>query len=226
MRKNTTILLVGVSMCFFTCQSPPNQDLVLGKSSVSDKDTISVSDLPDSIFVKIDLVDLQIINQMVYATDQNFTHQIIYPCAACYLRNEVAYSLIKVQALAMKQKLRLIVFDCYRPLKYQQKMFDLVQDPNYVANPQKGSKHNRGTAVDVGLADMDGHALDMGTEFDDFTDKSHYQAEGLTTEQIKNRKILRDLMLAAQFEPYEKEWWHFNHANSIFPLSNFQWECQ
>lgn len=226
MRKNTTILLVGVSLCFFTCQSPPNQDPVLEKSSVSDKDTISVSDLPDSIFVEVDLVDLQIINQMVYATDQNFTHQIIYPCAACYLRNEVAHSLIKAQAWAMKQNLRLIVFDCYRPLKYQQKMFDLVQDPNYVANPQKGSKHNRGTAVDVGLADMDGHALDMGTEFDDFTDKSHYQAEGLTTEQIKNRKILRDLMLAAQFEPYEKEWWHFNHANSTFPLSNFQWECQ
>lgn len=227
MLKNITILLVAVSFCTF-CNSdkkqkiiPKNANLKISKinTEVIEKDNV------EEDLVKIDFEDFGFIEKMVYASPNNFTKQKIYPCAACYLIKEVADALLKVQEKTKKLNLRIVIFDCYRPHSLQKKMFDLAKNPDYVADPKKVSKHNRGCAVDVGLADFTGKLLDMGTEFDDFSEDSHYANTDFDNDARKNRKILRDVMVDFGFVPYDKEWWHFNFQNTNYPASNFVWNC-
>jgi zinc D-Ala-D-Ala dipeptidase len=175
-------------------------------------------------FVEIDFKTLGIINKMTYATDSNFLHQKVYPCARAFLRVEPYIALIKANEIARKKGIKLVLFDAYRPISIQRKMYELVNNPDYVAHPDKGSKHNRGCAVDISLADING-ALDMGTEFDDFSEKATYNSKSISTKSIANRKILRKIMINAGFVPYEKEWWHFNYKKTDYPISDFVWTC-
>jgi len=115
---------------------------------------------------------------MRYATADNFTGKVIYPVARCLLRRAVALRLARVQAALAARGLGLKVWDCYRPLAVQQKLWDLVKDPRYVADPKKGSRHNRGAAVDLTLVDKDGRELPMPTRFDDFSEKAHRDYKG------------------------------------------------
>ena len=101
-----------------------------------------------------------------------------------------------------------MMYDCYRPYGYQKVMYELVNDPRYVAPPGKGSNHNRGQAVDISLADESGKVLDMGTPFDDFTEMSYSYSNDIPKEARKNRKLLRNIMTKAGFSVYKYEWWH------------------
>jgi D-alanyl-D-alanine dipeptidase len=163
---------------------------------------------------------------MPYAGTNNFTRKKIYPCARCLLHPEVGQALISANRKANDIGLKIVIYDAYRPLPYQQKMYDVVQDKRYVADPQKGSMHNRGCAVDVGLADSLNQPLDMGTGFDDFSERAAYAAKGLTEIQRKNRSLLRTIMTSSGFRPYEAEWWHFNYKKSDYPLSDYIWPCK
>lgn len=159
-----------------------------------------------------------------YASENNFLKKKVYACGRVFLINEAAEALLNASEFCQKQKLKLVVLDAYRPISIQKKMYDLVKNPDYVANPKKGSKHNRGCAVDVGLANANG-ILDMGTEFDDFTEKAHYSNNNISAEAKANRLILRTIMEQSGFVSYEKEWWHFNFKKTDYPLSDFQWSC-
>ncbi len=228
MLRNITIILAGVSFLYCCNTSQPKNEMQVAASNsniVEAKQAVAIKDSLAEDFVRINMDSLGIVNNMVYATTNNFTRQKIYPCAECYIREEVAKALMQANNLAKKQNFKLVIFDCYRPQALQQKMFDIVKNPDYVADPKKGSKHNKGCAVDIGLANNKGIAINMGTGFDDFTEKSHYSNAALTNEEKQNRKTLRDIMLAAGFVPYEKEWWHFNFKNTNYQLSNFQWKC-
>ena len=86
-----------------------------------------------------------------------------------------------------------------------------MPDERYVADPRKGSRHNRGMAVDLTLVYTDGKELAMPTEYDDFSEKAHRDYMNLTGEQIKNRKILEDVMAKHGFIPFATEWWHFDY---------------
>ena len=166
-----------------------------------------------------------VINKMAYADTANFMHQKIYPCARCFLRPEVAEALDNANRLAKRRNLKLVMYDCYRPYQFQYKMYEIVNDPRYVAKPTKGSNHNRGQAVDIALADEDGNLLDMGNAFDDFSEKSHYKAVGISKEGKKNRKLLRKIMEQAGFTPYDNEWWHFDYLKKQYPVADFVWDC-
>lgn len=146
-----------------------------------------------------------------YATTNNFTKTQLYPFAAVFLRSETLKALQAVEADLQAEGLGLKLFDGYRPLSVQQKMWDLIQDSRYVSNPavNKG-RHTRGTAIDLTLVDSEGNALDMGTDYDDFTEKAHQDAKGLTMIQAANRRKLREVMEANGFEAYPYEWWHFD----------------
>ena len=159
-----------------------------------------------------------------YASENNFLKKKVYPCGRVFLINEAAEALLNASEICQKQKLKLVVFDAYRPISIQKKMYNLVKNPAYVADPKKGSKHNRGCAVDVGVANANG-LLYMGTEFDDFTEKAHYSNTNISAEAKANRLILRTIMEQSGFVPYEKEWWHFNFKKTDYPLSDFQWSC-
>ncbi len=161
------------------------------------------------------LVEVRSINPNIqldirYATDSNFTHQRLYPVAKCYLRKEAAESLSAVQKELEKMGLGLKVFDGYRPLSIQKKMWKIFPDDRYVANPATGSRHNRGAAVDVTLVDSLGHELEMPTGFDDFTDRAHRDYNNLPKNEIQDRKFLQEVMERHGFVGLSTEWWHFD----------------
>jgi zinc D-Ala-D-Ala dipeptidase len=149
-----------------------------------------------------------------YATPNNFTHQKVYTVAACLLRRETAEKLGEVEQTLLLRGLTLKIFDCYRPLAVQWKFWKLVPDTRYVADPAKGSRHNRGAAVDLTVADSaTGRELDMGTGFDNFTDKAHRDYRDLPAPVLANRRLLEQAMSAHGFIGLPTEWWHFDDVN-------------
>jgi D-alanyl-D-alanine dipeptidase len=187
--------------------------------------SVQAKDSVDAQWAEINFETSGIINKMAYADTANFMHQKIYPCARCFLRPEVAQALEAANEIAQDKGLKLVMYDCYRPYGFQRKMYEIVNDPRYVAPPGKGSNHNRGAAVDLSLVDENGELLDMGTPFDDFSELSHYSADAIPRKAKKNRKLLRTIMLRAGFKAYEHEWWHFDYVKNRYPTSGFQWEC-
>ena len=163
-----------------------------------------------------ELVDITKINSRikvdcVYATIRNFTKRQIYRTSACYLLSPVALQLDKVQKELEKKGLGLLVWDAYRPLAAQQRLWDVCPDSRFVADPKKGGKHTRGTAVDLTIVRLsDGSLLEMGTGHDDFTSKAASHSKEVSQEAQKNRALLRNVMIKYDFTPIANEWWHFD----------------
>jgi len=163
--------------------------------------------------VLVSELDSTIIIDLPYATKNNFVGEVLYDANLCYLRKSVAERLVRVQKNLQKQGYGLKIWDGYRPRSVQWKMWELVQDPRYVADPNKGSRHNRGAAVDVTLIDSLGKELPMPTYFDDFTEKANRDFNDLPEDVIQNREILTKAMQAEGFSPISSEWWHFDAPN-------------
>jgi D-alanyl-D-alanine dipeptidase len=149
---------------------------------------------------------------MQYATRNNFTGKVLYNCNRCFLAEITAKKLAKAQMELKKQNLGLKVWDCYRPLSVQKFFWSLVPDQRFVADPAKGSRHNRGTAVDVTLVDSKGNELPMPTRFDDFTQRAFRDNKALPVHILKNRETLEKAMEKAGFLPLPTEWWHFDDS--------------
>jgi len=146
-----------------------------------------------------------------YASENNFLKQKLYQNARCFLRQSVAAKLKLVADDLRKQDYRLILWDCYRPLSVQQKMWEIHPVAGEVANPRSGSNHNRGAAVDVALADMNGKIVELPTDFDYFGKKAWKDAtKNISAKAIKHRTILQQAMKKQGFWGIRKEWWHFN----------------
>jgi D-alanyl-D-alanine dipeptidase len=156
-----------------------------------------------------------------YATTANFTHQRLYAHARCLLHDDVARRLADVQRELRARGLALVAYDCYRPLSVQKKMWALVPDERYVSDPAKGSRHNRGAAVDVALVDKRGRALPMPSAYDEFTDRAHRDFAGGTDEARANRALLETVMQRHGFIGLPTEWWHFDAAEwQTYPISD------
>ena len=164
---------------------------------------------PDDL-VDIRSIDPTIVLDLRYATQDNFTHHILYPVARCMLRRVAAESLKAVQRELKPIGLRLKIYDAYRPLSIQKKLWAAVPDDRYVANPSKGSRHNRGAAVDLTLVDSRGRELKMPTPFDDFTARAHCDYTNLPDQVLKNRALLERVMTNHGFLIMRTEWWHFD----------------
>lgn len=164
----------------------------------------------DTVLVRLVDVIPHLLCDVRYATTNNFTGRILYPSDTLYARRIVAEALLRAQELAQAQKLQLKVFDAYRPLSVQRLMWSIVPDERYVADPSKGSRHNRGCAVDVTLCDMQGNELDMGTGYDEFTEQAAATYMDLPEHIIRNRRLLVEIMNAACFSVLPSEWWHFD----------------
>jgi zinc D-Ala-D-Ala dipeptidase len=146
-----------------------------------------------------------------YATKDNLLHRQVYPDGArCLLLPETAERLARAAAQLRAQGLRLKVYDCYRPRAVQWEMWKLYPRPGYVADPKKGSNHNRGAAVDLTLVTAEGKAVEMPTPFDTFTPAAHQGYAGGSAKSRANRETLRQAMEAAGFRPNRMEWWHFD----------------
>ncbi len=154
-----------------------------------------------------------IVMDIRYATTNNFLHEQVYPEARCFVRERVAVKLDSIQQELEQQGLGLKVFDGYRPLAVQYKMWEILPDDRYVADPKYGSLHNRGAAVDVSLVDSTGKELPMPTDYDDFTEKAYHSFNDLPAEVLENRKLLETIMDKYGFVSLETEWWHYHIKN-------------
>lgn len=162
-----------------------------------------------------------------YATTNNFMGEKIYDCAECYLRTEVAQAIARVhRALKAKGYGGLKMYDCYRPHSAQWKLWKKVPNPQYVADPRKGSMHNRGSAVDLTVIDKNGKELDMGTGYDVFDKKAYIDYTSHPATINNNRKLLQEAMIAEGFRTTRTEWWHFSYTKKSYEISDFQWECE
>lgn len=150
-------------------------------------------------------VDLRI----AYATADNFTGEPVYSRPGCYLHEVAAHHLRIAIDLAARQGLRLRIFDAFRPAEAQWVLWNHTPDPDFLADPRRGSPHSRGVAVDLTLIDADGRELDMGTGFDAFTPLSHHGNPGIPPEAERNRLLLMGLMTTAGWDFFRNEWWHY-----------------
>ena len=151
---------------------------------------------------------------IAYATDNNFTGVPVYTRPGCYLHEDAADALRTAIALASLHGLRFRIFDAFRPSEAQWALWNHTPDPEFLADPRRGSPHSRGVAVDVTLIDADGMALDMGTGFDAFTPLSHHGNRDVAPAAHRNRHTLLGIMTDAGWDFYRNEWWHYQLFNS------------
>jgi D-alanyl-D-alanine dipeptidase len=234
LRFVTVILLVWIAIA---CQSvtpstqpttqapaiaPTSQTQAMTKNNArSNQRSHLPQDKPDDALVDIQAVNAAIVLDMRYASTNNFMKRQLYPVSRCILRYAVAKQLAKVEIELVQQGLGLKVYDCYRPLSVQRQMWQVVSDERYVANPAKGSRHNRGSAVDVTLVDRDGKELEMPTEFDDFTTKAHRDDNTASPQARQHSQLLATTMTRYGFVPLATEWWHFDSEGwQNFPVTD------
>ena len=147
---------------------------------------------------------------LAYGTADNFTGEPVYERAAAYLHKDAEALMSCAIKLAARQGWRFLVFDAFRPSEAQWKLWHHTPDPEFLADPNRGSPHSRGVAIDLTLIDdKTGEALDMGTGFDAFTPLSHHGNTEISTLAQENRYRLLGLMTAAGWDCYMNEWWHY-----------------
>lgn len=250
--KTLTTWFVFFFLCynFIACAQPvQNADATVAEEEIIDELLVEE---PEAVIVlpqkstmelrleKLGLVDVTeldstIVVDLIYATSDNFTGEILYDSLhIAYLLPHVAEMLVKAQH-ALKAKYpdyNLVVYDAARPVSVQRKMWNIVRGTSksiYVSNPNNTGLHNYGAAVDLSILDDTGNVLDMGTPFDFFGPEAHIDKEEaliktgkLTREQVNNRKLLREVMMAAGFKPLRSEWWHFNACTRDYAKKNYK----
>ncbi len=157
-----------------------------------------------------------IVLDLRYGSENNFMHRIMYPekPTFTFLRLPAAKALLQVQKELNKKGLGLKIFDAYRPYSVTEKFWELVHDDRYVADPKKGSGHNRGIAVDLTIINLKTKKeLKMPTGFDNFTDSAHHDFINLPNDILDNRKLLKETMEKYGFVAFPTEWWHYSLPN-------------
>jgi zinc D-Ala-D-Ala dipeptidase len=146
-----------------------------------------------------------------YATEDNFMEERLYPIAAAWLRAPAAEALASAERELAEQGIGLRIFDAYRPYSVTRIMWERIGDPDYVADPARGSRHNRGAAVDLTLIDLEtGDELEMPTSYDDFTERAHHDFDDLDESVKENRRVLRETMERHGLVALASEWWHYD----------------
>lgn len=183
-------------------------------------------EIADTTFVNLKDYSQDFVYDMKYATEDNFLKAKVYDCAECLLRYKTVQALIAANKEFMKQGCKIKLFDCYRPLSIQKKMWEIVSNPEYVADPKKGSIHNRGGAVDITLVNDKGEELEMGTPFDFFGIQASHNYKKFPVSIRANRKYLKSVMIQNGFNSFDSEWWHYNLKTGLNDkVSNQKWDC-
>lgn len=176
--------------------------------------------------VKIKDLDDSIIIDLRYASKNNFTGRKIYPLDICVLRKETAVKLINANSEFKKRGYVIKIWDAYRPIYVQQIFWDIVKDNRFIANPKNGgSRHNRGTAVDITLIDSKGKEITMPSKFDDFSINAYRYNANESKEVSENIKLLTEVMEANGFIALDEEWWHFDDCDyKMYPVIDVRLE--
>ena len=202
--------------------SVPPQEI----ETVELKPVRSLEGLADTTFVRLADFSDDFAYDLRYATTNNFLKAQVYDCAECYTRVKTVKALLAANKDLMDQGYKIKFFDCYRPNSVQYKMWAIVPNPQYVANPDKGSIHNKGGAVDITLVTLEGKELDMGTDFDFFGKRAYHDNTDLPQHILTNRKVLKETMERHGFWSIRTEWWHYNLSTaSNDKVADFKWDC-
>lgn len=166
---------------------------------------------PNNELVEIKKAIPSVILDIKYATKNNFMKQVMYKQARAFARKPVVDKLKKIQAALNKKGYGLKIFDAYRPYDVTVAFYQKASDKNFVADPKKGSRHNRGCAVDLTLINFKTKVeIPMGTPYDSFAKEASPSYKNLPQEVIKNRAFLISVMQANGFKVLTNEWWHFD----------------
>ncbi len=159
---------------------------------------------------------------LAYATPDNFTNRPVYkPEAEAWLHQDAAKLLTRSVQLARPLGLSLLVLDAFRPSEAQWALWNHTPDPDFLADPKRGSPHSMGVAIDLTLIDQaTGTALDMGTAFDAFTPLSHHGNQDISVDAQRNRHTLMGIMTTAGWDFFRNEWWHYQmyNARATYPV--------
>ncbi len=167
---------------------------------------------PGKRLVEVTTVDATIRLDVRYATANNILHRPLYPVARVLLRAPAARALADVERELAGEGLGLKVFDSYRPYRVTKQLWEPLKNPDYVADPAKGSRHNRGAAIDLTLVDLKtGDEVPMPTGFDEMSPRAAQAFADLPPNVIANRARLRETMIRHGFDPLPSEWWHFDY---------------
>jgi D-alanyl-D-alanine dipeptidase len=180
-------------------------------------------------FRQPDLVELTRLDPTIkldirYATTRNFLGRAVYKQPRAFLQRPAAEALVRVNQALRKQGYGLVVFDGYRPWAVTKVFWDATPADKkiFVADPSKGSRHNRGCAVDLSLFDLrTGVEVQMPSEYDEMTERAHITYECAPPEARRLRELLRAAMTAEGFAVYEPEWWHYDYKDwKEYPIGN------
>ena len=181
---------------------------------VSAKQATTLTPSDPKRLVELIKLDPSIRLDMRYATTNNFTGRVLYSEARAFLTVAAAQAVVRASAKARADGFGLTIYDAYRPWRVTKQLWDATPvgpKKEYVANPKRGSKHNRGCAVDLTLHDLKtGLLVEMPTEFDDFSEMAHRNYAGASTVAIANRARLQRYLEAEGFVGLSNEWWHFD----------------
>lgn len=217
--QNTQRIVLAMLFIFSTSYNSYSQDslkgpLVISQMSEYRKQVKAVKG-KQMLEMKSRIPDL--VYDLRYASLNNFMKRYMYPkgTSVCFLRKDALLALKKVQEALAPKGYGLKIFDGYRPYAVTVKFWELVKDERYVANPARGSGHNRGIAADLTIIELNsGKELDMGTGFDNFTDSAHHSFKNLPENILQNRYLLKQTMEEAGFKALETEWWHYFLPNT------------
>lgn len=243
MTKKQFLLLTLLLLCLPGCRQPEPEAALTTASTIAQTEprpetqptretaqeelsmeipSILLSEPLDSDFVRIRDYIPDIREELIYATDHNFTGSVIYTFSESYLRYGTAKKLMAVQEELKALGLGLKIWDGFRPVSAQFRLWEIYPDSTYVANPNVGfSNHSRGNAVDVTLVTAGGAELEMPTQFDDFSGKADRNYQEIPELPRANAELLEDVMERHGFRGYEGEWWHFNDTERYDPETVF-----
>lgn len=193
----------------------------------------AIPPIEETEFLTTDLVELRNIDKTInydirYASTNNFMSNKFYTKAEAYLQRPAAEALGRVNEKLKIKGYGLLIHDAYRPWYVTKMFWDATPDDKkiFVANPENGSRHNRGCAVDLTIYDLKtGKVIEMVGGYDEMTDRSFPNYYGGTTEQRWHRRLLRNVMESEGFKVYEFEWWHFDYKDwKQYAISNKRFE--
>ncbi len=211
-RAPLAVLLLSLSSCALAQAGPPVEN-----GSFRQPDLVELTKLDPTIRLDVR-----------YARDDNFLGRPVYREARAFLQRPAAESLAKVNRALKERGYGVMVFDGYRPWAVTKAFWDATPEDKklFVADPKRGSRHNRGCSVDLALYHLDtGRAADMGAGYDEMSPRSYVTWEGGTREQLDRRELLRGAMEREGFFVYPWEWWHFDYKDwREYPLLDVPFE--
>jgi D-alanyl-D-alanine dipeptidase len=171
------------------------------------------NDFDDSDFVDIKKFIPEIDIELMYATEKNVAGKKLYKNSSAYLRYGTAVKLKNANDDLEKLGYHIKIWDAYRPISVQYDLWKKVPDTRYIADPKRGSVHNRGAAVDLTVINENGKELSMPTGFDGFSEKADRNYSDISSERAENARMLENIMVKNGFKSVYTEWWHFNDTD-------------